>query len=236
VIVRSRGLRLEEAAALNANFPPVFSNAAIDVDDKTRYWVTDGGAVDNRGLEMLLYAMRLALDEWRRSGLPLPAIHVVIADASAFSDAYGQDRGIGSAFGAGSRYASHLNAELAASIRQLYQAEPSRFRVFYMMMPNILRESGSFGTHWMLQRSIRVRTGDESEVISGHDMIEVLRALHSQGDGRDLTPGACAVLAWSRRDSSYELGWSELLTAAGTTNPPLVCAANGSVARNLTVR
>jgi len=34
--------------ALNANFPPVFSNAPVDVDQRTRYWVTDGGAADNR--------------------------------------------------------------------------------------------------------------------------------------------------------------------------------------------
>src|SRR5207253_7556938 len=31
VILRSHDLRLETAAALNANFPPVFSNTAIDV-------------------------------------------------------------------------------------------------------------------------------------------------------------------------------------------------------------
>src|SRR5579872_770864 len=47
VILRGDDVRLETAAALNANFPPVFPNAAIDVDNQTRYWVTDGGAVDN---------------------------------------------------------------------------------------------------------------------------------------------------------------------------------------------
>jgi hypothetical protein len=61
VVVDDPDTRLEVAAALNANFPPIFSNAAIDIDKKTRYWVTDGGAVDNRGIEMMLYALLEAL-------------------------------------------------------------------------------------------------------------------------------------------------------------------------------
>ena len=61
VVLNDRTIPLEDAAALNANFPPVFSNAAIDVGRNTRYWVTDGGAVDNRGVEMMFYALREAI-------------------------------------------------------------------------------------------------------------------------------------------------------------------------------
>ena len=49
VALNNPEIKLATAAALNANFPPVFSNAAVDVASSRRYWVTDGGATDNRG-------------------------------------------------------------------------------------------------------------------------------------------------------------------------------------------
>ena len=49
VIVDDPKVRLTTAAALNANFPPVFSNAGVDLPEGHRYWVTDGGALDNSG-------------------------------------------------------------------------------------------------------------------------------------------------------------------------------------------
>lgn len=222
IVVRSTQLRLEQAAALNANFPPVFSNAAIDVDEKTRFWVTDGGAVDNRGMEMLLYALRLALERLDRDRLP--RIHVVVADASAFSDKYAQDRGISSVTGAGSRFASHLNAELVAAIRAIYARTPDRFAFSYVMMPDRLRESGSFGTHWMLQKRITIHHGSASETISGEEMVDVLRALHAPGADRDLAPAACRILHWSREDASHRKGWLALITALGGRDTPPACA------------
>src|SRR6185369_13032793 len=55
-------LSIARAAALSANFPPVFSDAAIDVlpakGAGTRYWVTDGGAVENRGAMTLYLVIR----------------------------------------------------------------------------------------------------------------------------------------------------------------------------------
>ena len=62
VVIQEPAVSLNIAAALNANFPPVFSNAAVDVDSKHRYWVTDGGVVDNRGLISLLLALKGALE------------------------------------------------------------------------------------------------------------------------------------------------------------------------------
>ncbi|MFZ5550868.1 MAG: hypothetical protein ACOZJX_19375 [Pseudomonadota bacterium] len=225
VVLRSPQLTLAQAAALNANFPPVFSNAAIDVDDKTRYWVTDGGAVDNRGMEMLLYALRLQLGK-----LPadrLPKLHVIVADASALSDGYSQDRGVSSMAGAGSRFASHLNAELVTAIQSHYAAQPQRFKFSYVMMPDLLRESSSFGTHWMLQGTIRVRHGDDTRTIGGRDMVQVIRALHSPGAERGLSAPACRVLAWSREDQGHQRGWQAVREAlGGRAPPPVACAAD----------
>lgn len=224
VVVRSPQLRLEDAAALNANFPPVFSNAAIDVNERIRYWVTDGGAVDNRGMEMLLYAVRLALETIVDEHLP--RLHIVVADASAFSSSYSQDRGISAMTGAGARYASHLDAELVEAIRSRYAraSHPDRFQFSYVMMPDLLRESGSFGTHWMLQDNIKVHHGEESATISGDEMVNVIRALHS-GDDNNFTPVACQILGWSREDSGHSVGWTAVLKALGGTVKVPTCKA-----------
>lgn len=221
VILRSRDLRLEDAAALNANFPPVFSNAAIDVDDRMRYWITDGGAVDNRGLEMLLYAVRLSLA--KRNGDQLPRLHIIVADASAFSDAYTQDRGVSSLAGAGSHLASQLDAELVADLRRIYEKHPDRFHFSYVMMPDRLRESGSFGTHWMLQPQISVRLASNVATVSGTEMIQIVRALHTPGAERQLSKNACAVFVASRADPSHQSGWQEFVTELGGAVPPPAC-------------
>jgi hypothetical protein len=72
VVIQDPKVRLNVAAALNANFPPVFSNAAVDLDNTSRYWVTDGGATDNRGLISLLLALKGALQKFdeRRAAVP----------------------------------------------------------------------------------------------------------------------------------------------------------------------
>ena len=158
VMIQSTGVRLEDAAALNANFPPVFSDAAIDDGCWKRYWVTDGGAVDNRGMEMMLLALEKTLSFMKEKGDTLPPLHFVIADASALSVEFEQDRGVSSLSGAGAHFASHLDAALYSEIQELYGSEAaSKLTMSYVTMPDILRESGSFGTHWMLQETIRVR-------------------------------------------------------------------------------
>ena len=239
VIVRGGNLRLEDAAALNANFPPVFSNAAVDVDREIRdpdretsgsekhtppinqpirYWITDGGAVDNRGMEMMLFALLRALE-------PIPAdkrppLLILVADASSFSDKYSQNRGISSLAGAGSHFASHLDSELYARIAALYARCPEKLRFSYVMMPDHLRESGSFGTHWMLQSWIRVRGPEvpgqkqENIAITGEQMIQVLRALHDPDQQKTLPSDAGKVLEWSREDCGHKDGWATPFTAS----------------------
>jgi hypothetical protein len=220
VVLSGASISLQQAAALNANFPPVFSNAAIDVDDQKRYWITDGGAAENRGMEMMLYALRLTLAKMKSD--ELPPVYVVVADASAFSDAYTQHRGVSSLAGAGSHFASHVDSELIESIRLLYQSHPDRFHFSYVMMPDRLRESGSFGTHWMLQSQITVREsedkGADSNTITGDEMVAVLRALHTPGFHGKLSPKACTILQWAYADASHLGAWSEVLTEPGSSN------------------
>jgi hypothetical protein len=215
VIVHDPAVRLEVAAALNANFPPIFSNAAIDIGSKARYWITDGGAVDNRGIEMLLYALRETLSDPKGPAREnhLPAITVIVLDASAFSNQYSQDRGVGSVMGAGAQYASLLVKEQLRSIRALYmqRKQSDRFRFIYLPMPLCLRESGSFGTHWMLQPNIEIDLGSNaSRSLKGSEMVDLLRAMHSPGQERKLSPDAQAVTENAVKDNRWREGARKL--------------------------
>lgn len=212
VVVHDPDTRLEVAAALNANFPPVFSNAAVDLEGRFRYWVTDGGAVDNRGVEMPLFAVRDALMNRDRctvaSSNPLPKITLVIVDASAYSGAYSQDRGIGSAMGAGTQAISLLAEEQVRLITMAYekQGQKDAFQVIYLPMPLCLRESGSFGTHWMLQPTIEITIGSKgNRRLSGEEVIKLLRVMHGNGRREDLSPDGREILDYAVRDR----GWSE---------------------------
>jgi hypothetical protein len=210
VVVDDPEIRLEVAAALNANFPPVFSNAAIDIDAKTRYWVTDGGAVDNRGIEMLLYCLKDALTPYAGAeSNPLPPVTVVVLDASAFSNRYSQDRGLGTMMSAGTQYASLLAAELVVRIKELYarKNQPADFKFINLPMPLCLRKSGSFGTHWMLQPNIKVDLGsNKSKSIKGLEMIALLRAMYAPDRAAALSPGARAVLLHAMSDPQWQKG------------------------------
>src|SRR3954447_4945520 len=96
-----------------------------------------------------------------------------------------------------------------------------------MMMPNRLRESGSFGTHWMLQRRINIRESREKhsreQTITGDEMITVLRALHTPGFHAKLSPGACKVLMWSQGDPEHSEGWLEVVSAFGGSDASPTC-------------
>ncbi len=208
VVVSDPAIRLETAAALNANFPPVFSDSGVDLDGQTRYWITDGGAIDNRGMETLLYTLRETLAD-KKSGLP--RMIVLIADASGYSPLFSQDRGSAAALAAGSKMASQLSSELVASIQRVYCAanQPNDFGFAYLFMPDELRNSTSFGTHWMLQRRIKVKHDDNDEVtISGGDMVQVLKYLYTDETPAGLSSDAMQVLNWARAAKSP---WTDLV-------------------------
>ena len=165
VIVGGERTSLTAAAALSANFPPVFSNGAVDVlsgpQDKSagrRYWVTDGGAADNRGIISLLYAVHSMLDACKNlpsCGAAAPEIHVVVADASAVTVDYQSDRGGGSILGAANKFASQLMLQLITSAQEKYQGlNQGRLVAHYLPMPAVLRTRGGLGTHWMMPEAV----------------------------------------------------------------------------------
>jgi hypothetical protein len=169
---------LARAAALSANFPPVFSNAAIDILDGsghgvgTRFWVTDGGATDNRGVITLLFALddavqkhkllnpNIGSDEW-------PPILVIVVDASKTGLQYTQNRGISAGLRSKKKIASQLITELVDTINDRMSPkksntssgpspeQPSNVAVKYLTMPTVFRVGG-LGTHWMMPRNVKL--------------------------------------------------------------------------------
>lgn len=158
------------AAALTANFPPIFPNAPIDVQaggHMERYWVTDGGALENRGDVALLYVLRQALEfeknrreTWKDNTPPasLPSIHVIVAEASAVRTAYSASP-VGPLSAGKAPLADGLCAALWDQIKALYaemqehngEAAPGREILYHSLdMPAVLRVDGGIGTHWML--------------------------------------------------------------------------------------
>ena len=176
-VVRDGSVRLSQAAAANANFPPVFSNIPVEHPD-ARIWATDGGAIDNRGLETLLMTLRRELAARPECAARTP-LHVIEVEASGYSDSYSQDRGVGSALSAGAAFASQLDAELLDRMRKEFQATAV---LHYLPMPLLFRRAGAFGTHWMMQNRIPVCLQEPCGrplVLDGADVITVLRNIDS---------------------------------------------------------
>lgn len=209
VVLTAPDMPIENAAALNANFPPVFSDSAIDVAGQTRYWVTDGGAADNRGVEMMLGSLRQALPDLKKRCGRLPRVVVVVLDAGAFSDAFKQDRGVGAALAAGAQFASLLDGEIYRSIQDQYKLldAGSEFKVAYLPMPLSLR-SDSWGTHWMLQPNI---IADKLH-FTGNEAVEALRAMDIEGrNARE------DLLKLIRSDEMHRTGWTQFMSFLNTS-------------------
>jgi Patatin-like phospholipase len=201
-IVQDPNVLLANAAALNANFPPVFPNARVrlladrkDGCEYRSYYVTDGGTQENLGLISALYALQSALAKIP-NGVPARPIHVVIAEASAASYDYSQDRGISVALSdSRDRLAGGLTTELLEQIKPELERHNTTIQLHYLALPLAFRARGGFGTHWLYAKQFhlsdpRPRTEpwynflplaalrDGKAVISRQDLEELWVALH----------------------------------------------------------
>ena len=183
VVVNDPKVKLARAAALNANFPPVFPNAPVDVKDengdKHRYWVTDGGAEENRGQVSLLYATKAALErrlkskDKEKNKVILPDIHLVVVEASGGGVEYKQDYGVSAAANSSQKLANQLAYEIGKDVERLYEklhakqlldgdfnakdvAKAPKFNVHFLPMPSAFRIDGGVGTHWMLPEIVKL--------------------------------------------------------------------------------
>lgn len=203
VIVANPQVPIAEAAALAANFPPVFPNARVDLTNAKKptacassFYVTDGGVLENLGLVSALLAVRSGLDEITAAravavakdgtAATQPAklrdIHIVALEASAFGYDYSQDRGF-DALGAGKeRLTGALTLQLIRDVEarlKLLQSDAS-LKLHYLPLPTVFRSRGGFGTHWMAPASVKLqnpRTAyeDECEADKGPCSVELER-------------------------------------------------------------
>ena len=214
LLVGGEGTLLTAAAALAANFPPVFPNAAVDVWQSPgpggpavvrRYWVTDGGAAENRGIVSLLYALRSLAADCASSNSctgAMPDLQVLVADASALSFDYQPDRGLGAMLGASGKFSGQLMLELAEGTARAYEAlGPGRLTVSYLPMPVLLRSRGGLGTHWMMPAQVTLRddaalSSGEARVLAKPDRWQTMALLTCLHDTPAVPApdGACAAL------------------------------------------
>jgi len=226
-------ISIARAAALSANFPPVFPDAAIDLKTPDtgdrRYWVTDGGAVENRGAMTLYYAVRDALKKDAVGSGSLPPLHVVIADASASAGRYSESFGFGSVLGAGGQLGLGLETEIRADMEKLYCDHKSQMTVHEIAMPPIFNDGG-IGTHWLLPGTLSfVNPQDPSEtaILSSKDVETLVVSLHSEIPKTrtyDDEETARKVLSWIRNDptAKHDANWQALLSDLSTSGktPP----------------
>ena len=165
-MVRDPTAPLTAAASMSANFPPVFSNTAVQIKavpggQAGRYWVTDGGAVENRGVVSLLLALLAEAENWPSDQPPPPPIKILVADASGTSIAYSEDRGIGAAGAAKRQIADRLIGELGRKVNAEWQrlgGEENTAELVHLPMPEVLRSG--IGTHWQLPSNVSLRDPD----------------------------------------------------------------------------
>jgi len=153
---------LTAAASMSANFPPVFSNTVVQIGPEPgsqtrRYWVTDGGAVENRGVVSLLLALLAEAKDWPNDQPP-PSIKILVADASGTSIGYSEDRGIGAAAAAKRQIADRLIGELGQRVKAEWQrlsGGRSTAELVHLPMPEVFRSG--IGTHWQLPSHVSLK-------------------------------------------------------------------------------
>lgn len=225
ITLNDPGISVARAAALSANFPPVFPDAAIDRIGETsqeRYLVTDGGTVENRGAVTLYLALEDQLP--KADGADWPEMHVVIADASAATGEYEESFGLRSVQSAGGQLGLALEAELLGDLGPRYKANGSRIVAHEISMPPVLRDG--IGTHWILPDQLlfeRPGEGDGKRTLSHEETRALLTAIHARDPG-DLGEGARTVRDWARApgpglspDSTHCARWAFLLRQLGKT-------------------
>jgi hypothetical protein len=83
-------------------------------------------------------------------------IHIVLAEASAVSYDYGQDRGLAALEGSRERLAGGLTGTLIAGLESQLAARggtSAKVQFHYLGLPLAFRARGGFGTHWMYAKA-----------------------------------------------------------------------------------
>ena len=236
VTIDEPDVSVSRAAALSANFPPVFPDAAVDIMPSSgtakRYWVTDGGTVENRGTVTMYRALRDAARREPKScgGGNSPRfapLHVIVADVSALAGPYSESFGFDSVLGAGGQLGLGMEAELRADLKTLYETTHCSKIYFHdIVIPPVFSSNGGIGTHWLLPGSMTFRDPNHSgEQVTLHaeDVEKLVLSLHSsrafsyQDNG-----GVKRVLGWAQDGpgNRHRANWVRLLDMLNGKLPP----------------
>jgi hypothetical protein len=178
-----------KAASWSANFPLVFTNNAFTVDS-SKYWVTDGGVLDNRGIVSILIMLNESLNRIKRgltdrSRIDLPAIRIVLADVSSVQIKYDNYRGFDAVMSVSEKLNNRLTKDMLVESNRLYSeitGKDSGVQIVNLPMPNSMRIEGTFGTHWMLPREVTLKDSNRNIAIkiNGSTLCEILDAMFSE--------------------------------------------------------
>jgi hypothetical protein len=227
-IVRDPKIWIARAAALNANFPPVFPAARVHVPGDgpgectyRSFFVTDGGAEENLGLISALYALEAALAKLKAKGARARPIHVVIAEASAIDFDYSQDRGVSAFLGGSSeQLAGGLTLELRNRVDTALKnvnGDQAAVEYHFLGLPLAFRARGGVGTHWLYAKSYwlsdpRARAALRYAAYTGHwGKVEINRAslerLWSALHNPDPNADFCNAVKFNDRNATTVQGW-----------------------------
>ena len=225
-VVQHQSVPLTTAAALSANFPPVFPNAEIRINGEESYYVTDGGVVDNRGTLSLLYLLRHSLkclspEEIRQ----LPEIHVVMINSSRNSLVHSSDRGVGSIIGTSGQLSAQLTAELLAEIELLCcdDSGETALHVHYIQLPDVFCRDSGLTTHWMLPPRVTLSDPENpsrQKVFSGEVVRQLIVELYAAKAAQGLPAletDLNTARRWAQTDPSRE-AWKVLIEQLSVDN------------------
>jgi hypothetical protein len=192
-----------------------------------QYWITDGGAMDNRGLLSLLYSLREAVKKINKN--ELPKLHIIVADASFESIDYIQEkRGIGGKLDSSVHLASEISNELFEDINRYicdlkgenYDKSKSSFlKMYYLEMPKIFRTRGGLGTHWKMPQNIVFSDPKEfdqkdakTEDLKKHEVLNLIANLHGKGDCKKRLEKSFNknIVSWICNDDKHQEVWSKI--------------------------
>jgi len=188
VIAGGTNIPLHTIAALTANFPPVFPNAIVDLGGD-KFNVSDGGAVENRGLLSLMFALRSLIEQISESKADLeklPIMHIVMAEGSGVSIDY---KNYESGLAAIANARVMIGNELVLALKSILMkkcGEPcvNKVQFHYLNMPLLMRSRGGLGTHWKMPSrvlfkvpSINKDQPDTKKELSGSQTICLMQAL-----------------------------------------------------------
>jgi hypothetical protein len=122
------------------------------------------------------------------------------------------DLGLGTVTSAGKCFASQLAVEIERGIREQYTSKGGEFQFHYLPMPLLLRRSDTFGTHWMLQKSVTVAQGGEKIRLHGNEVVALLKALHTDVEA-SLRGKAPIAQQWIRQEEEHMKSWEGIQIA-----------------------